>query len=87
MSVDTALLKTKAILQQRGQEYGDADLLFNKIADRFSLVLNRKIDKYTTARLLVELKLARLDMGYKEDSLIDALGYLSIAESLHQERL
>jgi len=87
MSVDTALNKTKAILQQRGQEYGDADLLFNKIADRFSLVLNRKIDKYTTARLLVELKLARLDMGYKEDSLIDALGYLSIAESLHQERL
>ena len=87
MSVDTALNKTKAILQQRGQEYGDADILFDKIADRFSLVLNRKIDKYTTARLLVELKLARLDMGYKEDSLIDALGYLSIAESLHQERL
>jgi len=87
MSVDKALNKTKAILQQRGQEYGDADLLFNKIADRFSLVLNRKIDKYTTARLLVELKLARLDMGYKEDSLLDALGYLSIAESLHQERL
>ena len=87
MSVDTALNKTKAILQQRGQEYGNADILFNKIADRFSLVLNRKIDKYTAARLLVELKLARLDMGYKEDSLLDALGYLSIAESLHQERL
>ena len=87
MSVDTALNKTKAILQQRGQEYGDADILFNKIADRFSLVLNRKVDKYTTARLLVELKLARLDVGYKEDSLLDALGYLSIAESLHQERL
>jgi len=87
MSVDTALNKTKAILEQRGKEYGDADLLFSKISDRFSLVLNRKIDKYTTARLLVELKLARLDMGYKEDSLLDALGYLSIAESLHQERL
>ena len=57
MSVDTALLKTKAILEKRGQEYGDADILFNKIADRFSLVLNRKIDKYTAARLLVELKL------------------------------
>jgi len=87
MSVDTALNKTKAILQQRGDEYGNADILFNKIADRFSLVLNRKIDKYTAARLLVELKLARLDMGFKEDSLIDALGYLSIAESLHEERL
>ena len=87
MSVDTALNKTKAILQQRGQEYGDADLLFSKIADRFSLVLNRKIDKFTAARLLVELKLARLDMSYKEDSLLDALGYLSIAASLHEERL
>ena len=87
MSVDTALNKTKAILQQRGQEYGNAYIFFDKIADRFSLVLNRKIDKYTTARLLVELKLARLDMGYKEDSLLDALGYLSIAESLQQERL
>ena len=85
MSVDTALNKTKAILQQRGDEYGNADILFNKIADRFSLVLNRKIDKYTAARLLVELKLARLDMGFKEDSLIDALGYLSIAESLHED--
>jgi len=86
MSVETALLKTKAILEQRGKEYGDADLLFNKIADRFSLVLNRPVDKYTAARLLVELKLARLDMGYKEDSLLDSLGYLSIAASLHQER-
>ena len=85
MSVDTALNKTKAILQQRGDEYGNADILFNKISDRFSLVLNRKIDKYTAARLLVELKLARLDMGFKEDSLIDALGYLSIAESLHED--
>ena len=61
-------------------------MLFNKIADRFSLVLKSKVDKYTAARLLVELKLARLDMGYKEDSLLDGWGYLSIAASLHQER-
>tara|TARA_R100000951_G_scaffold27_3_gene108 strand:- start:2233 stop:2496 length:264 start_codon:yes stop_codon:yes gene_type:complete len=86
MRVETALNQTKAILKQRGKEYGPADILFTNIAVRFSLVLNSEIDKYTAARLLAELKLARLDMGYKEDSLLDSLGYLSIAARLHQER-
>tara|TARA_R110000803_G_scaffold129792_1_gene197044 strand:- start:1044 stop:1409 length:366 start_codon:yes stop_codon:yes gene_type:complete len=79
MSVDTALDQTKTILTQRGQDYGDAAKLFEQIAQRFSLVLGSKIDSYTAARLLVELKLSRLDMGWKEDSLLDAIGYLSIA--------
>ena len=82
MSIDTALNKTKAILSQRGQEYGEAAQLFEQIARRFSLVIGREINSYTAARLMVELKLARLDQGYKEDSLIDALGYMSIAADL-----
>lgn len=73
----------KGILTQRGQEYGEAGTLFDQIARRFSLVLGQEIDNVTAARLMVELKLARLDRGYKGDSVIDAINYLALAGALH----
>lgn len=73
----------KGVLAQRGQEYGDAGTLFEHIAKRFSLVLGHDIDNITAARLMVELKLARLDRGYKGDSVVDAINYLALAGALH----
>ncbi len=32
---------------------------------------------------MVELKLARLDRGYKGDSVVDAINYLALAGALH----
>ena len=73
-----------AILNERGREYGHAGILFEQIAKRFSLVLGQEISNVTAARLMVEWKLARLDRGYKGDSVIDAINYLALAGALYE---
>ena len=82
MKVDDYLSISQKILAQRGKEYGDFNRLHQQIAKRFSLALGQEITPYQAARLLMELKLARLDMGRKQDSLIDLIGYASIAGAL-----
>ena len=73
------------ILRERGEQYGEASDLFRHTARRFSLVLGADISPVTVARLLVELKLARLDCGHNsKDSYLDAAGYLDIAHHLKE---
>ena len=71
------------ILVERGQEYGDAKVLFEGISSRFTMVLGRYVSPYQCARLLAELKAARLDMGFKDDTLLDQINYLALASELN----
>ena len=70
------------IMEQRRNHYGDAFDLFQNIAARFSLVLGHRVTTYEAARLLAELKLARLDHGYQPDSIVDGINYLALAGAL-----
>ena len=75
------------IFSQRGKEYGPAEKMHDQIARRWSIVLGIPIDGYTVARMLAEMKLARLDLGYKDDTLIDAIHYLVIATSIRSTNI
>ena len=78
------LATAQGILEQRGKQYGDAECLFRQIAVRFSLVLGVPVTAYEAARLLAELKNARMDLadGYHKDSGIDAINYIAIAGAI-----
>ena len=78
------LSAAQSILTERGRQYGDAEVLFRQIAFRFSLVLGVPVTAYEAARLLAELKNARMDLAedYNEDSALDAINYIAIAGAI-----
>ena len=77
------LMECDEVLVERGQEYGDAKTLFDNISGRFTLVLGRYVSPYNCARLMAELKAARLDTGFKDDTLLDQINYLALASELN----
>jgi cephalosporin hydroxylase len=70
------------ILVERGKQYGDASLLFSNMAVRFGLVLGIYVSPFQAARLMAELKAARLDLGYQPDHIVDQINYLALAGEL-----
>ena len=67
------------ILVERGKQYGDASLLFSNMAVRFGLVLGIYVSPFQAARIMAELKAARLDLGYHPHHIVDQLNYLALA--------
>ena len=89
MNYKQILKKALDILTKREKQYGDAKPLHANIAWRFTAVLKGKLapgqslTAFDAARLLAELKGARMDEnGYHEDSLLDQINYLVIAYKL-----
>lgn len=82
------LVKANEILQTRGIQYGNSKKLHNLIAKRFSVVLGINITAYQVARLMIELKIARLDNGsYSdnfEDTIIDIINYTALAAEMNE---
>ena len=77
--------KSKAILESRGQSYGDYRPLYRKFARRWSDALQMEISPSLVCRLLSEMTLARWEnSGYNEDHAIDAANYLFLAGSLEK---
>ena len=75
--------KAKAILESRGQSYGDYRPLYRNIARKWSDTLEMEITPSMVCRLLAEMKLARWEnSGYKEDHAVDAANYIFLAGSL-----
>ena len=92
MSYATILDKAKGILGDRQESYGDARTMHESIATRWSNVLRNKlapgstVTAYDAARMMAELKAARVDdNGFHEDSVIDQINYLVIAYRLAGE--
>ena len=76
------LASADEILVERGEQYGGADLLFSNMAVRFGLVLGIYVSPFQAARLMAELKAARLDLGYQPDHIVDQINYLALAGEL-----
>lgn len=70
----------KLMSGDRAKDYGDAWDLHVDIAKRWSLELGIDIDPAKVARMMVQLKLARLNnMPHHVDSSIDGAAYMALA--------
>lgn len=79
----TFLTQADTILKMRGHQYGDHYELFERMAIRFSYAVGEKISPFQAARIMIELKLARLDLNpYDEDSILDIINYTALAGSM-----
>ena len=78
-SPTTFLTQCEVLLKLRGDQYGSYMDLFKRKAERFSFASGEKISASTVARLMAEMKLARLDLNaYDEDTLVDCINYLCL---------
>lgn len=67
------------IVEERGQNYGDAATLFNQIARRWSLTLGEEISPEQVVLCMLDLKLARLSNDPTHtDSMVDVAGYAAV---------
>ena len=92
MKYKTILDRANNILVDREDTYGDARPLHETIASRWTSVLQdklkpgEKLTAHEVARLMAELKAARMDnTGFHEDSLLDQINYLVIAYRLQMD--
>ena len=77
------LVQAESVLRSRGKEYGHFLDLFRNTARRMSMATGKELDPYDVARIMIELKLSRLDQGgYKEDTILDIINYCALAGSI-----
>lgn len=81
------LEKCKEILIERGGEHGHADELFKQLAVRWSIQRGERITASQVAMDMVEFKLGRNDLNWREDNIHDAINYLALALSLRTEHV
>lgn len=77
----------KDILIQRGGEHGHADELFKRLAVRWTMQRGERITASQVAMYMVEFKLGRNDLNWREDNILDAINYLALALSLRAENV
>jgi len=80
--------KLDAILDERLEQYGEADVNFTAIGRMWGALLKiEDIPAFEVALMMAQLKLQRiLANPYKEDSWLDLQGYIRHAQSLVPER-
>ena len=68
----------QCVCADREHDYGTPEDSFNAIAKYWSVYLKREVSAHDVAILMTLLKIARIETGrFKEDSYIDACGYLA----------
>lgn len=75
--------EAKAIVLARGEDYGDPQVLFERVARVWSLTLGVEVSAAQVVVCLIELKLARLNGNpTHHDSLVDIAGYAGILNEI-----
>ena len=82
-----ALLKAHDIINgEREKQYGKPEDSFAAIATKWTFYLKKNITRYDVAYMMALMKMARIEQGqYKEDSFVDCMGYLAIANDMLKE--
>ena len=71
------------VCQNREQEYGAVENNFAMISDLWSVYLGVEITPVDVALMMAQLKMAKIKTGtFKEDSFVDACGYIACAAEL-----
>jgi hypothetical protein len=79
------LTEAKAIIQDRGMDYGHPSDNMARTAALWSSYLEMPITDYQVANCMALVKIARSMESAKVDNYIDASAYLAIAGQLHTE--
>lgn len=80
------LLKALELINKdRRVEYGPAEKSFNDIADLWSIYLDVDISSKDVAIMMTLFKIAREKAAHKEDNLVDAVGYLALANDVREK--
>ena len=85
MNAGDFLTEAKAIIQDRGFEYGHPTDNMQRTARLWSAYLEMPITDYQVAACMALVKLARSMESSKVDTWIDAAAYMAIAGELHTE--
>lgn len=79
----SAPVNTEALLEERGKQYGDANVQYARVAEVWSGITGHTITAHQAMLCMVGLKLVRAEMNPDhDDSLADAKGYVVLAERL-----
>ena len=81
MTNHTQILDTAAkTLKDRGNQYGPAELCFDRISKIATLILNKEISPYDVSMVMVALKLGRLQESRSlDDNYVDGINYMAFA--------
>jgi hypothetical protein len=85
MNAGDFLTEAKAIIQDRGQDYGHPQDNMQRTASLWSSFLEMPITDYQVASCMALVKLARSMETGKVDNYIDGAAYLAIAGQLHTQ--
>lgn len=85
MNAGDFLTEAKAIIQDRGLDYGHPSDNMSRTARLWSAFLEMPITDYQVASCMALVKLARSMESAKVDTYIDASAYLAIAGQLHTQ--
>lgn len=85
MNAGDFLTEAKAIIQDRGFDYGHPTDNMQRTARLWSAYLEMPITDYQVAACMALVKLARSMESSKVDTWIDAAAYMAIAGELHTE--
>ena len=85
MTGEELLAQAAAVVRDRRRTYGEPELLFTRVAERWSQHLGTKVTAAQVAICLCDLKVARLtvDPGHL-DSLVDVAGYAAIVREVQR---
>ena len=72
----------KIINGPRQNDYGSADVSFQMIGKAWESILHAPVSAHQVALCMAALKLVRESYNHKEDNLIDAAGYIGLAEQI-----
>lgn len=71
------------VCQDRENDYGSPENSFDAIAKLWTAYLDREISSHDVGMMMSLMKIARLKSGrFKEDSYIDAAGYIACAAEI-----
>ena len=85
MTGEELLQHAAAVVRDRRRTYGEPELLFARVAERWSQVLGTKVTAAQVALCLCDLKLARLAVDLRNlDSLVDLAGYAAIVRGVQR---
>jgi hypothetical protein len=85
MNAGDFLTEAKAIIQDRGMDYGHPSDNMQRTAALWSSYLEMPITDYQVANCMALVKLARSMESGKVDNYIDGAAYMAIAGQLHTE--